>query len=71
MIQIGHDVSKTHHLALNSRCGLLGVFRDNCSISFGMLQDPVPDLKGQVQATPTILQDINDPYTLFRVRKGL
>jgi len=71
MVYIGDDVGHPHHSPLNGSGLLCGVLRDDCPFPLGVLCDPVPYFKREIQSLPLPLQQIHDPQALLGVRESM
>ena len=64
VIDVGDDVSQPHHLALHGRRQPRSRGRQDLVAPFGVVDDAVAHLPGQVQPAPFLLQKIDHPQTV-------
>lgn len=65
VIDVGDDVGNTDQLPLQSQGHVARLGVQDLTPAFGVLQDPVPDLQGQVQALALVLELIHYPQALL------
>jgi len=65
VVNVSDDVRNPNHLTFKRQRHRLGVLAKDLPFPFGMFQNTVSDLKGEIQSLPVLLQEIDDPQALI------